>query len=301
MNKKSFTLIEILVVIVIIGIISAFIIVSMAGVSDKARIAKGQAFSSSLKNALLANLVSEWKFSGPTVAGSPVTVDDIKDSFGTKDCAINGVAPTIRSGSDCISGSCVDFDRENDGYLSCGNLGTMSSFTLNLWAKKNTAGDYNCFSEGATGWSSGFHFWANGNAIMSRVGNDTAGINMASTYSFGTSWNNIVFVVDRNVTPALQKLYVNSSLVNSLDISSIVGNINLSAFKIGFSSGNSSPLNEYRGKIDEVRVYNESLPASRVRENYYSGLNKLLAQSGILSMEYAERISRLINNLGELD
>ncbi|MFA6374475.1 MAG: prepilin-type N-terminal cleavage/methylation domain-containing protein, partial [Candidatus Paceibacterota bacterium] len=39
--NKSFTLIEILVVIVIIGILSAFIIVSMAGVSDKATIAKG--------------------------------------------------------------------------------------------------------------------------------------------------------------------------------------------------------------------------------------------------------------------
>ncbi len=299
--KKSFTLIEILVVIVIVGIISAFIIVSMAGVSEKARIAKGQAFSSSLKNALLANLVSEWKFNGPTVAGSPVTIDDIKDSFGTKDCAISGVAPTIRSGSDCISGSCVDFDRENDGYLSCGNLGAMSSFTLNLWAKKNSAGDYNCFIEGATGWNSGFHFWANGNTIVSRVGNDATGIDVTSTYSFGTLWNNIVFVVDRHVTPARQKLYINTALVNSSDISSLVGDISLSAFKIGFSSGNSAPLNEYRGKIDEVRIYSESLPVSRVRENYYAGLNKLLVRGGILSMEYAERAAQLINNLGELD
>jgi len=33
--NKSFTLIEILVVIVIIGILSAFIIIGMAGVSEK--------------------------------------------------------------------------------------------------------------------------------------------------------------------------------------------------------------------------------------------------------------------------
>jgi len=58
--KKSFTLIEILVVIVIIGILSAFIIVSMSGVSQKATIAKGQAFANSLKNALMIT----WSLNG---------------------------------------------------------------------------------------------------------------------------------------------------------------------------------------------------------------------------------------------
>ena len=70
--SKSFTLIEILVVIVIIGILSAFIIVSMVGVSDKARIAKSQAFANSLRNSLLINLVSEWKLND----GSGTTASD---------------------------------------------------------------------------------------------------------------------------------------------------------------------------------------------------------------------------------
>ncbi|MFA6374227.1 MAG: prepilin-type N-terminal cleavage/methylation domain-containing protein, partial [Candidatus Paceibacterota bacterium] len=62
--NKSFTLIEILVVIVIVGIISAFIIISMAGISSKANIAKGQTFSNSLKNALMLNMIAQYELDG---------------------------------------------------------------------------------------------------------------------------------------------------------------------------------------------------------------------------------------------
>jgi len=60
--KRSFALIELLVVIATIGILSGLIVVSMSGVTNKATIAKGQIFSNSLRNSLMANLVSEWKF-----------------------------------------------------------------------------------------------------------------------------------------------------------------------------------------------------------------------------------------------
>ena len=56
--KKAFTLIELLVVIAIIGILSGLIVVTMSGVTQKARIAKAQAFSNSLRNALCRRWVA---------------------------------------------------------------------------------------------------------------------------------------------------------------------------------------------------------------------------------------------------
>jgi len=60
--RQAFTLIELLVVIAIIGILSGLIIVSMNGITNSATVAKAQVFSNSLRNALMMNLVSEWKF-----------------------------------------------------------------------------------------------------------------------------------------------------------------------------------------------------------------------------------------------
>jgi prepilin-type N-terminal cleavage/methylation domain-containing protein len=296
--NKSFTLIEILVVIVVIGIISSFIIVGLSSVSGKANIAKGQAFSNSLRNSLLMNLVSEWKFDGPTADNGNVTVDDIKDSWGNKNCSLSGIAPKVRTGTNCISGSCIYFDRENDGYLTCGNLGLYSSFTVNFWAKKINSDDYNCFLDGDNAWSNGFHFWANGNSIHSRLGyNGTSGINMSSSFDFNTSWNNITFIVDRNTNQNLQKLYINGNYINSISIVSIPENTRISFFIIGFSQGNSAPLNEFRGFIDEVRFYGEAMSFSKIRENYFIGINKLYRNKGIVLNEFNQRLTELKSNL----
>ena len=70
MNKrKSFTLIELLVVIVIIGILAGVIMISTSSSIDKANFAKAQAFSSTVQNELLSNLVSEWTFDNASSIG----------------------------------------------------------------------------------------------------------------------------------------------------------------------------------------------------------------------------------------
>jgi len=73
--KKStgFTLIEILVVIVIIGLLSSIVLVSTRGVREKARIAKSLNFSAQIYHALGDDIRGEWNFdegSGSNVADS---------------------------------------------------------------------------------------------------------------------------------------------------------------------------------------------------------------------------------------
>jgi hypothetical protein len=50
---------------------------------------------------------------------------------------------------------------------------------------------------------------------------------------------------------------------------------------------NSYYLNGY---LDDIRFYRKSIPLSQIKEQYYAGLNKLLANGGITRDEYAERI-----------
>lgn len=62
LKRKAFTLIELLVVIAIIGILSGLIIVSLGGATSKANLAKAEVFYNSMRNAMLGDLISEWKF-----------------------------------------------------------------------------------------------------------------------------------------------------------------------------------------------------------------------------------------------
>ena len=46
----------------------------------------------------------------------------------------------------------------------------------------------------------------------------------------------------------------------------------------------------FDGTIDEVRIYNEAISSSQIRENYYAGLKRLLAKGGISGEEYEEKV-----------
>jgi len=116
-EKQSFTLIEILVVIVIIGILSSFIFFTINDSVEKANIAKSKMFSESIRNNLLLNLVSEWKLdetSGTT----------FYDTWGSNNGTNNGAGFE----TDCISGGCVSFDGNDNitiSTISLKNIGTV--------------------------------------------------------------------------------------------------------------------------------------------------------------------------------
>ena len=310
--NKSFTLIEILVVIVIIGILSAFIIVSMAGVSEKANIAKGQAFSNSLKNALLLGLTSEWKLNGPTAAGSPATVDDIKDSWTTNNgvlCTAGGIfphpTPTVRSGADCVSGNCLEFDNIDDQYyVNNPNLRYIGAgMTLEAWIKINPSASNEAYIFSKPWNSNGYYnyrFHYSNDVLYFYLGGDTGQTKTISASNIQKNkWYNVAATVDSG---KLMKIFVNGAVVAS-DTHAITtwipsaggGDQNL-ALSIGhmYRCDQSVPAQIFHGHMDELRYFSEAVPASRVKENYYSGLNKLLANSGIENQEYGLRINELM-------
>ncbi|HOI59817.1 MAG TPA: type II secretion system protein [Candidatus Pacearchaeota archaeon] len=129
-KQQSFTLIELLVVIVIIGILAGVIMISTSSSIDKANIAKLKTFSESIKNNLMLNLVSEWKFDESSGTES-------KDSWGNSNF-IFGTSPNNPAWvlNNCASKNCLSFDGAGDFAKAAGfsDLGTKEKpYTLEGW------------------------------------------------------------------------------------------------------------------------------------------------------------------------
>jgi|WetSurMetagenome_2_1015567.scaffolds.fasta_scaffold222221_2 prepilin-type N-terminal cleavage/methylation domain-containing protein len=134
--KKAFTLIELLVVIAIVGILSGLIVVSMSGMTQKAVVAKARIFSSSLRNSLMINLVSDWKLddASGTVAA---------DTWGTNNGTLTSFADTTAgygdantsgwvSSSNCVFNTCLKFDGTDDRIVF-GSATKYSQYTIEVW------------------------------------------------------------------------------------------------------------------------------------------------------------------------
>ncbi|MDD5555573.1 MAG: LamG domain-containing protein [Candidatus Paceibacterota bacterium] len=292
--NKSFTLIEILVVIVIIGIISAFIIVSMSGVSEKARIAKSQAFSNSIKNSLMLNLVSEWRMDD---ASGTTAQDHWGANPGTWFGAGGGTytSPSWRTASECVSGGCLAFDGTDD-YVNCGSgasLNIIGPLTISVWVKPSLlAGDNRRVAGKGTTDSYEIGLDNNGyprfdvdfatSGLQSIIGTTAISLN---------SWHHIVGTYNSST----MKLYYDGAVTGTPVSMSESITVSSTDFLIGKRSSHNDDW--FNGLIDDVRIYNAAIPISQIQQNYYLGLNKLLFNEGVAFEEFNQRLAELKNNL----
>jgi prepilin-type N-terminal cleavage/methylation domain-containing protein len=304
--KQAFTLIELLVVIAIIGILSGLIVITMNGTTQKATLAKAQVFSNSLRNSLLMNLVSEWKFDGITSDGSPAVADDILDTWSKINNGTVGAAPpTVKTGTNCVNGSCLQFNGSNN-YVDFGSDSSLSmgtgDATVSLWVKFDnaTAPHAEVLVEcgalvGASGYPGYRFFRYNGTSQLYGAFADgtTARLNdylSASGTLVAGTWYNVVVAFTR---ASVAQAYINGVKQEgySLAISGQSGNIaNYESFKIGSDSSSSTRL---AGKMDEVRIYNAAMTTSQIKEQYYVGLNQLLVSGGITKEEYLSSVNEM--------
>lgn len=283
-KQFAFTLIELLVVIAVIGILSGLIVVSMNGITQKATIAKAQVFSNSLRNSLMANIVSEWKLDG-----------NVNDSWGTNNGSFSGSPPTLST--DCIYGSCYSFDGINN-YITIpdsNSLDITDAITLEAWVKvfslqnnnyeyiiRKTASDP---SQGTLygllmGYSDAkvrFFLWTEDNVGCS------FGVDSASLLGLN-NWYHLVATYD--YLNHVSKIYINGTLDNTRTV--LTGKIRTNANLIYLSSKADGTL-YFNGLMDNVRIYNVALPISQIKEQYYSGLNSMLLNGQINKDEYQEK------------
>ncbi|MFZ3054838.1 MAG: LamG-like jellyroll fold domain-containing protein [Minisyncoccales bacterium] len=289
--KKAFTLIELLVVIAIIGILSGLIVVSMSGVTKKATIAKAQVFSNSLRNALMLNLVSEWKFE----EGSGTVANDTWK--GTANGTITGA--TYSATASCLYGGCLAFSGTGQ-YVTVSHA-VVPVFTTKLtvmsWVKGVAQANGTVISQ----WDdNGKRSWImNSSNGLLRVGlsSDGGATNYksyvtSSVIGFDNDWHFIGFSYDTGTL----SLYVDGVVA---DVTLVADGTCNSLFDsdanltIGCALSSGSETNLFVGNIDDTRLYNDSVPTSQIKEMYYSGLNNLLANGSIGIDEYKDRMGEL--------
>jgi len=287
-TKIAFTLIELLVVIAIIGILSGLIVVTMNGVTQKANIAKAQVFSNSLRNALMANLVAEYKLDGST-----------SDNWG----GINGTwygsgggtntSANYRPAGECISGQCLNFDGTDD-YIGCGtasSLNITSNLSIEAWVKttagyKPIAGTWYYLSAGdMQGYRLDINTDGYGRLVMQSDGSylftSTKKINDGAWHHIAATFNPSNYV----------RLYIDGAMEQWT--SGVPASINSSThgFNIGYYYSNGDSF--FVGLIDNVRIFNSAIPTSQMEQSYYSGLNNLLISKNIEKEEYLSMIKNI--------
>jgi len=295
MSKKqfAFTLIELLVVIAIIGILSSLIVVSMSGVTEKANIAKAQVFSNSLRNALMLNLVSEWKFDGSTLAGNVALNSDVLDSWGSNHGNVATHQPTVRSDSSCVQGSCLEFNGSS-GYISIADSDSLdigiSDLSIEFWIKTSQANVGGVFHKNyQPGYSIVIGDVAAGKLKL-ELG-DSSGYATVPTNSLinNNKWRHVVISIDRDVSA---KWYIDGIVDNTgTGVTTRQGSLtNTASPSIGLYS-----TIYFSGLLDNFRIYNSAVPISLIRRDYYIGLNNLLINGGITKDEYLSRINNIAN------
>jgi len=262
-EKQSFTLIEILVVIVIIGILSSFIFFTINDSVEKAQIAKSKMFSESIRNNLLLNLVSEWKFDDSSDLGI--------DSWGSNNGTNHGADPVS---ADCISGGCASYN-ETD-YIDFGNNTNLknitNSITVSYWVYVNSRPPESyalLISKGygvssGNSWSAGLSKYGNGYFFI-RNGENTA-------YSYpeiggwtsipNQKWTYMVHVFDGFISYGAT--YQNGELDKErLDMPYSTIYISTQNIKIGGRSG--STAGYFNGSIDEVQIYDTAISEAQIK------------------------------------
>jgi len=306
MNNKSFTLIELLVVIVIIGILAGVIMISTSSSIDKANFAKAQAFSKTVQNELLLNLISEWTFDeGSGSVGSIATVSDTEDLWGSNNGSVVG-DPQLKGGDDCIFGKCVHFD--GNDYIDTGYKGVETinnALTIETWFNSETYTVYNdvwhdnhiitFLNSSGNGLPDGpnmIHIGFYQNTFRARY---CALIAESVNWQHNLSMNEWHYIVYTLNFPHL-RLYIDGKLSNSSDtvqnLLSIVPNTK------NIRIGNWSSTNDtyFKGKIDDTRIYNGSISSARIKQNYIAGLNSLFAKGLISEEEHSFKINSLSKN-----
>ena len=292
-KQQSFTLIELLVVIVIIGILAGVIMISTSSSIDKANFAKAQAFSNTVQEELLLNLVSEWTFDegDDLTVDRSITLNDARDSWGQSHCkSIVGTVPQIKGGSDCVYGRCVEFF--GDGYINCGSDDDLEihldNMTLEAWVNISVSKGNTVISK----WSPWIFYIPPNNkqTFYIRCLGVTSDTSRSSNSELSLkAWNHVVVTYTKSNYRL--NFYLNGKLDGNPAFSNIIEATKGSSFGIG---GYGSQISNYmNGKIDDIRIYNAALSSSQIKQNYIAGLNSMLSNGNISNKEYNERINEL--------
>jgi prepilin-type N-terminal cleavage/methylation domain-containing protein len=248
-KQKAFTLIELLVVLAIFGLLASIILVAVRGARDKAKIAATLQFSASVRHALGAYIIGEFKFEG-----------NANDSSGTPGTSvINQGVTFVPNDASAQMGQAGNFN--GSAYIRASNpaiLTSLKDFTYSVWVKPNDL----------LGWRTIIDI--DDDVQLLALDSGAVAIYRRCDYirfdsvSAGT-WYHLVWTV----LGSNYKVYLNGKEIGSG--SGCSSSISGSNIMVGAGLG---PNELFNGLIDEAQVYNTSLSLTQVQQLYAEGLEK---------------------------
>ena len=289
LDKKGFTLIEVLMVVAIIGIISSIIFVGLGGTTEKADVARGLSFSHTLIHDLGSEAMGIWGF-------EEGTGDQLKDRSGYDNHGTWFGSGSHWATNDDIAqlGSVGQFNGSSD-YIAIDNLfynqpGQIEKITIEAWFK--TIDD----RAGMVDWDRSEYFSLgiafDTTQTSGKISWDTTGENEgthdmeSNIYVNNNVWHHVAATFDSST--GIKTIYLDGQLDNYEKAYTPGEKLGTGSTRYGFIGDGSEATsfngsrNQYyfSGFIDEVRIYYQVLSAVQIEEHYTEGLKRLGLKEG---------------------
>lgn len=274
-KQKSFTLIELLMVIAIIGLLASVVLVAIKGTKDKARIAKGLEFSQSIFHSIGANVVGIWGFDNCAA----------QDTSGYKNNGTIYGATCVSDTPHSIIGqgsgkNALSFDGVND-YVQLPSKMKIGAKTIELWVYPTDATHANTLDvllaeTAATSNSYGNQIYWDHNLHIFHwsLFHSVAGnyyINLSSSVFSPNAWYYLVFTWNGTTNTNGVKCYVNGILNTQTTATGIETTVPTYNTRIGRDYYSVSGGRYFEGSIDDVRIYGEALTSAQIQKHYAEG------------------------------
>jgi len=258
-KQKSFTLIELMVVIALIGLVAAIVLVSLRGARERARMASILQFSNSIRAGLADAIVGWWSFDDGTA----------RDPWGGNDGTIYGAAPT-----EGIIRGALSFDGDYVEIPQFIPNASWEQITIEVWSYRISETGYQpiiygFYSNTNLAWGlTSRSDW--GNIPWCEVSTTAGRASLRAGRTATNGWTHLALVYDG------QELYcyIDGTLRGNTSITGRI--LSDSNFIIGRSLGtiHGAATSYFNGTIDEVRIYNRSFTAFEIQKRYAEGAIK---------------------------